>query len=264
MRNKKRMPLVILSVLLVVIFLCIPVGAEESTVETAIDLTVSEYETEPSTAVQETEDTAEESESVEEEECLENIENEMTEEDEAHAAYLEWLYDAESIKAWFEERVLPNLTSTLLIIGVGLLELIPAIRSLLRARGAFQKAANDVDAYTQAKIEYDARAEEREKKFLERLEKYDEEIARTREETRLATERFAEIAKSYAELLHESESRLGDTLHQVENSAKKTEEMVYLGMSNSCELVRNGVARRIAEVEEREEEEVICDEDSGE
>ena len=163
-------------------------------------------------------------------------------------------YDPDAVEAWFRERVLPNLTSTVLIIGVGLLELIPAIRSLLRARGAFRKAASDVEAYTEAKIEYDARAEEREKKFLERLDKYDEEIARAREETRLAAERFEEIAKSYAGLLRESEARLGDTLHHVETSAKKTEEMVFLGMSNSCELVQNGAARKIAEVEERAED----------
>ncbi len=164
-------------------------------------------------------------------------------------------YDLDAARAWFEERVLPNLTSTLLIIGVGLLELIPAIRSLLKARQAFQKSARDAEAYTEAKIEYDARAEEREKKFLERLEAYDREIERTREETRRATERFEEIAGSYAGLLRESEARLGDTLHHVEGMARKTEEMVYLGMSNNCELVRSGVARKIAEVEEREDDE---------
>ena len=162
-------------------------------------------------------------------------------------------YDLDAMRVWFEERVLPNLTSTMLIIGVALLEIIPAVRSLLRARGAFQKAADDVGAYTEAKIEYDARAEEREKKFLERLEEYDRKMEEQREETRRAVERFEEIAGSYAALLKESEKRLGKTLHHVEVSAQKTEEMVYLGMSNSCELVRNGVARRIAEVEEREE-----------
>ena len=160
----------------------------------------------------------------------------------------------DEIRAWFEEKVLPNLASTLLIIGVALLELIPAVRSLIKARASFVKVANDVQGYTEAKIEYDARAEEREKLFLERLDAYDKALERQREETRLAVEKFEEIAGSYAALLKESEGRLGDTLHHVEVSAQKTEEMVYLGMSNSCELVRNGAARRIAEVEERKDE----------
>lgn len=162
-------------------------------------------------------------------------------------------YDFDAVKVWFEEKVLPNLTSTLLIIGVGLLELIPAVRSLLKARGAFDKAARDVGAYTEAKIEYDARAEEREKLFLERLDKYDAEMEKQREETRQAVERFEEIAKSYASILCESEKRLGDTLHHVERAADKTERMIYVGMVNSCELVKNGAARRIAEIEEEED-----------
>ena len=39
---------------------------------------------------------------------------------------------------------------------------------------------------------------------------------------------------------------------RIEVSASKTERMVYLGMSNSCELVNNGVARKIAAVEDEE------------
>ena len=171
----------------------------------------------------------------------------------AEAAENTSFYDPGAMKAWFEEKVLPNLTSTLLIIGVGLLELIPAVRSLLKARGAFDKAARDVGAYTEAKIEYDARAEEREKLFLERLDKYDAEMEKQREETRQAVERFEEIAKSYASILCESEKRLGDTLHHVERAADKTERMIYVGMVNSCELVKNGAARRIAEIEEEED-----------
>ena len=162
-------------------------------------------------------------------------------------------YDFDAVKAWFEEKVLPNLTSTLLIIGVGLLELIPAVRSLLKARGAFDKAAHDVGAYTEAKIEYDARAEEREKLFLERLDKYDAEMERQREQTQKAIERFEAVANGYAEMLKESEERLGSTLHHVERAADKTERMIYVGMVNNCELVKNGAARRIAEIEEEEE-----------
>ena len=171
----------------------------------------------------------------------------------AEAAENTSFYDPGAMKVWFEEKVLPNLTSTLLIIGVGLVELIPAIRSLLKARGAFQKAADDVGAYTEAKIEYDARAEEREKKFLERLEEYDRRMETERERTREALEHFEEIAGSYAEMLKASEARLGDSLHHVERAADKTERMIYVGMVNNCELVKNGAARRIAEIEEEEE-----------
>ena len=165
-------------------------------------------------------------------------------------------YDFDAVKAWFEEKVLPNLTSTLLIIGVGLLELIPAVRSLLKARGAFDKAARDVGAYTEAKIAYDARAEEREKLFLERLDKYDAEMEKQRAQTQKAIERFEAVALGYAEMLKESEERLGSTLHHVERAADKTERMIYVGMVNSCELVKNGAARRIAEIEEEAREEV--------
>ena len=75
-------------------------------------------------------------------------------------------------------------------------------------------------------------------------------MEKQREETRQAVERFEEIAKSYASILCESEKRLGDTLHHVERAADKTERMIYVGMVNSCELVKNGAARRIAEIEE--------------
>ncbi|MBE6588820.1 MAG: hypothetical protein E7643_01455 [Ruminococcaceae bacterium] len=240
--NRRKILAVVATFLLVLLF-CIPVGAQESTSEAVTVEEVSEYVSEAPTA-----------EGVTPKNSAEVPIGDV----ETPTQDMESFYDLDAMKVWFEERVLPNLTSTLLIIGVGLLELIPAIRSLLKARGAFTKAAENADAYTEAKIAYDARAEEREKLFLERLEKYDAEIARTREETRLATEKFEEIAKSYAGLLKESEERLGATLHHVEVSAQKTEEMVYLGMSNSCELVQNGAARRIAEVEER------CDDEDEE
>lgn len=248
----KRILMLALSCMLLVSLLSLSVGAEET-----------EWVTEEITE-ELTEEITEEI--TEEAEPLDVTETESATEDafeETEDALLSF-YDFDAARAWFEERVLPNLTSTLLIIGVGLLELIPAIRSLLKARQAFQKSARDVEAYTEAKIEYDARAEEREKKFLERLEAYDKEIERTREETRRATERFEEIARSYAGLLRESESRLGDTLRRVEGMSRKTEEMVYLGMSNNCELVRSGVARKIAEVEEREDDEQRYDDEISE
>ncbi len=151
--------------------------------------------------------------------------------------------DMEALRAWFSAEVLPHLTSVVMILGVALVELIPAVRSLVKAKNAFSKVAADVDAYNRSKIEYDLRIEERERAFEGRME----------ELHRQYTEQVRELCKTvqtYEEKLAESEARLSRVLHHVEVSTDKTERMVYLGMSNSCELVANGAARKIAQVEE--------------
>lgn len=157
----------------------------------------------------------------------------------------EWFsaIDTEGIRLWFEAEVLPHLVTVLTVLGVAMVELIPAVRSLIKAKAAFAKVASDVDAYNQSKIEYDLRVEEREKAFEERIEKMQEEHNEM-------VARLNETVNTYKESLAESEERLANILRIVETRASKVERMVYLGMSNSCELVANGAARKIAEIEE--------------
>lgn len=154
--------------------------------------------------------------------------------------------DTEAMGAWLETEVLPHVASVSVILGVALVELIPAVRSLIRAKAAFAKVASDVDAYNQAKIEYDLRVEEREKAFEARMERMQADFQATLMEV-------CEMARSYEDKLSMSEARISELLHHVEVSTDKTERMVYLGMSNSGELVTNGAARKIAEVEEETE-----------
>ena len=173
----------------------------------------------------------------------------------ADAPWWEWFtaIDVEGVRAWFEVEVLPHLASVMMILGVALVELIPAVRSLIKAKAAFTKVASDVDAYNQSKIEYDLRVEEREKAFEERIE-------RMQAEHNEMVAKLNETVNTYKESLAESEARLAKVLHIVETRASKVERMIYLGMSNSCELVANGAARKIAEIEEEPDipEEEAC------
>ena len=156
--------------------------------------------------------------------------------------------------AWVEANVLSDVLTTGALVGLASLELIPILRGLVRSRNAFHKTASDVEAYTLARIEYDARSEEREKEFYKRLEARDAELLLREESLQNAIVEFRMLAEGYNKNLIASEERLANALHHVKTCADKTERMVYLGLSNSCELVKNGTARRIAEVEENEEE----------
>jgi hypothetical protein len=169
------------------------------------------------------------------------------------AASGEWwafwkMIDVDGLRAWFEVEVMPHLASVSVILGVALAELIPAVRGLLKAKAAFTKVAGDVDAYNQAKIEYDMRVEKREKEFEDRIE-------RLQEEHNKQVETLNRMVETYEKKLSESEERLASTLRQIESHAEKVERMVYVGMTNSCELVSNGAARRIAAIEADEDEE---------
>lgn len=158
-----------------------------------------------------------------------------------------WEYiDVDGLRTWFEAEVLPHLASVTMILGVALVELIPAVRSLIKAKGAFQKVAGDVDAYNQAKIEYDLRVEQREKEFEARIEALQKEHNKQIED-------FNKIAKQFEEKLAESEKALEGHLVNVEKNADKVERMCYLAFTNSGELVTNGVARRVAAVDKEQD-----------
>lgn len=161
--------------------------------------------------------------------------------------------DIDGFCAWFQAEVLPHLTSVAMIICVASVEIIPAVRSLIKAKAAFSKVASDVDTYNQSKIKYDLRVEKREKAFEERIEKMQAEHNKM-------VAALNETVNTYKDSLAESEERLAKVLHIVETRASKVERMVYLGMSNSCELVANGAARKIAEIEEEPDipEEEAC------
>lgn len=150
--------------------------------------------------------------------------------------------DFEAMKAWFTAEVLPHLATVGTILGVAMVELIPAIRSLIKAKGAFTKVAQDVDAYNQAKIEYDMRVEEREKEFEARIEKLQEEYNKRIEE-------FNKIAKQFENKLEDSAKVLEQHLVDLDKNATKVERMCYLAFTNSGELVSNGIAHHIADVD---------------
>lgn len=186
-----------------------------------------------------------------------------------------WLADEETLVsltrraqetwAWVEANVLSDMLASVALIGIASVELIPAIKSFVKSKAAFAKVARDVEAYTAASLERDLRQEAREEAFYARMEelrlKSEERMQRKEaeleaREARLqeAIEAFRTLAEGYNQNLMASEDRLSRVLRHVEVCSDKTERMVYLGFSNSCELVRNGTARKVAEVEEQHEE----------
>ena len=138
----------------------------------------------------------------------------------------------DGLLSWLEAEVLPHLLSVLTILGVALVELIPAIRSLRRAKGDFTRVATDVAAYNEEKRAHDARTEELQRMCAEQMEQIRAAVA------------------TYEKSLAESEERLSALSHRIEASAARTERMVYLGLTNSGELILNGAARKISRIEE--------------
>lgn len=167
--------------------------------------------------------------------------------------------------AWFEEEVLPEVLSSGAIIGVASVELIPVIRNFLKSKATFSDVARQVEDYTAARVEYDLRAEEREKAFYAkmaeialacdaRMEERDRELLEREAALERSLESFSEIARSFEERLTASEERLNRKLVHIDRNADKTERMVGLAFTNSGELVSKGVARQIAEVEHEDRE----------
>lgn len=169
------------------------------------------------------------------------------------------------IWAWVEAHVLSDMLSTAALIGIASVELIPVLKSFVNSKNAFQRVAADVEKYTVAQLEREAHMEEREEAFYARMEALREDSeariqacneALERREAALhdVVEELRALARGYDQSLIASEERLAETLRQVCTCADKTEKMVFLGFSNSCEMVKTGVARRIAEVEAAGEE----------
>lgn len=144
--------------------------------------------------------------------------------------------DIEGLKVWFEVEVMPHLASVSVILGVALAELIPAVRGLIKAKNAFGHVAADVDSYNKSKKEYDARMEEMQRMQIAEVEKLNKTV------------------EKYEKALSESEARLAAILTHLDKSAEKVERMVYVGMTNSVELVSNGAAKRIAAIEAGEDD----------
>ncbi len=144
--------------------------------------------------------------------------------------------DIDGLKAWFEVEVMPHLASVSVILGVALVELLPAVRGLIKAKHAFGHVAAEVDDYTKSKKEYDARMEEMQRRQI------------------AETEKLKKIVEKYEKALSESEARLAAILNHLDISANKVEKMVYVGMTNSVELVSNGAAKRIAAIEAGEDD----------
>ena len=155
---------------------------------------------------------------------------------EAHAWWEVWRQiDFDALRVWLSGEVLPHATSVTVILGVALAELIPAVRGLIKAKNAFGRVAADVDDYTKSKREYDARMEALQKQQIEEVEKLNAAVER------------------YERQLGESEERLAAMLRHATHLASQTERMVCLGLSNQNELIYNGAARRIVQIDREEE-----------
>ena len=157
-------------------------------------------------------------------------------EEETHAWWEAWKQiDFDALREWLSGEVLPHATSVTVILGVALAELIPAVRGLIKAKNAFGRVAADVDDYTKSKREYDARMEELQRTQIAEVEKLNAAVER------------------YERQLGESEERLAAMLRHATHLASQTERMVCLGLSNQNELIYNGAARRIVQIDREEE-----------
>ena len=153
---------------------------------------------------------------------------------------------------WIEGNVLSNLLSTSALVGLVSLELIPAIKGFVNAKAAFATVARQVSEYTEARVEFDMRAEERERAFEARMEERERRADALEAELLRSMDEFLTLAKAFEGQVAESEARISEALVRIDRNADKTERMVGLAFTNSGELVSKGVARRIAEVEQEE------------
>lgn len=70
------------------------------------------------------------------------------------------------------------------------------------------------------------------------------------QEQEQSVRQIAAQASEYRAALDACEARLTELIERTNAGTARTERMVFLGMTNAGELVTNGTARRIAEVEE--------------
>lgn len=165
---------------------------------------------------------------------------------------------------WIETNVLPQMISTGTLVGLTSVELIPVVKSFLQSKAAFTSVSKQVSDYTAARLEWDIRAEKREKKFYakmeelriendRRLEERDNELMAREEALARSLGEFSALAKGFEEKLAASEGRLSEVLSHIDRNADKTERMVDLAFTHSGELVSKGIARQISEVAHEDE-----------
>lgn len=165
---------------------------------------------------------------------------------------------------WIETNVLPQMLSTGTLVGLTSVELIPVVKSFLKSKEAFASVAKEVSDYTAARLEWDIRAEEREKAFYAkmeelriendvRLEARDKELLAREAALAHSIEAFSTLASGFEETLLASEGRLAAVLSHIDRNADKTERIVDLAFTHSGELVSKGIAGKISEVAHEDE-----------
>jgi len=170
----------------------------------------------------------------------------------AHAE--ESVITADTWKSWFESTALPIFLALLSVVAITYLENLPLMMKIKKASGKFESSAADVNAIVEASIEFKRLYDEEKKEHAARIAEYEAEILKMQQSQAEAVERFIAIANEYETKLLAMEERLTPKLEHTVHCADKIEKMVYLGFTNQCEMVKNGCARKIAEVEEERDE----------
>ena len=184
--------------------------------------------------------------------------------------------NARSLSAWWKEEVMPLVIAYAIPAVLLLAETLPMLVKVWRASGRFDRSATQVNEVVEATEKYKEAietekaaskaelqafleaSEERVKSYEENLltkqMEYQELMLTQQDAVKQVLTEVLEIASGYREALSATETRLASVLSTVEKRAGKTERMVYLGLTNSGELVQNGAARKIAKVEESDDE----------
>lgn len=193
---------------------------------------------------------------------IENVPGETGQSVEIAGATEETRFD---LKTWWEQKALPMLIAGGFSAALLLAEVMPVIRGVKKSSTKFNNATKDVNAVSATNVTVMNEWKKEKKEFLdmiaalrqedrERISAY-EEAQKQREETFLAAVgEMRHVVSTYQTDLAASEGRLASELKHVEVTSDKTREMVYLGFTNLKEEVESGVARQIAEVEERNDE----------
>ena len=266
MKKYRRVFLFLLSTLF-----SVPCGAENSTgaAETEIDLTenvtVAEAESVKTEAVEnekvETEgiDTGEIGSEEVETESSPDI-GKSTDTDAEVQTEETW-----DLNTWWNEKVMPLVIAYAIPALLFLAETLPMLCKVKKASGRFDSSADSVNNILDTMLKRDETltAEKNEFRELvqkqldgaeERAKQYEEKFLAQQNELKAAMEQVTEIANGYRQELAASEERLSAELQRIEKCSDKTEKMVYLGFTNSCEMVTNGAAKKIAKVEESNDE----------
>ena len=152
--------------------------------------------------------------------------------------------------SWFKETALPMAFAFLSAAAVNYLETLPLMNKIKNASGKFELSASNVNAVVEATLMHEKQITAEREEFKKQIEAYEEKIKQMYDQQLESINAFLAIAQGYDGNLKGAEERIITELQKAVHSSEKTEKMVYLGFTNQCEMVQNGCARKIAEVEE--------------